>query len=90
MDANSPKMTKAEVPAGSTLAVRRADEHATKQNHSIMWTLSIQNRLVGHGSSDSVYFYQEDQSQPISQCYSVAPIKGMIEQPKTLAWPCLH
>lgn len=55
MDANSPKMTKAEVPAGSTLAVRRADEHATKQNHSIMWTLSIQNRLVGHGSSDCVF-----------------------------------
>lgn len=90
MDTNSLEMTKAEVPTGSTLAVRRADEHATTQNHSIMWTLSIQNRLGGHGSLDSAYFYQEDQSQPVSQCYSVASIKGMSEQPKTPTWPCLH
>lgn len=89
MDANSPKMTKPEEPAGSTLAVMHAEEHNTKQNLSIMWTLSIQNRLGGHGSSDSVYFYQEDQSQPISQCYPVASIKGTSQQPKTLAWPCL-
>lgn len=55
MDANSPEMTKAEVPAGSTLAVRRADKHATKQNRSMMWMLSIENRLGAHGSSDCVF-----------------------------------
>lgn len=54
MDANSPKMTKADLAAGSTMSVRSADEHATKQNHSIMLIISIQNRLGGHGSSDCI------------------------------------